>query len=219
MFLYHTFKDLGIEGIYDHEPLLKHYGFPDDEYWVGKKILDAGCASGFFSKYFAERGGDVTSIDINVDVINKIKQETGLKNINIVNADIYDTNYKNQFDFVFCGSLLMHAIYPMNLLNVIYKSLKPDGDFILCTGGIHNNESVMFVEPYLGRGKGVVENEIKTANESLWWLSPKAGINMLKTIGFKNIQCVDSFVLTSTPYGVSIGHNFSSLHHVWKSKK
>ena len=46
---YHTI-DLGngeiTDGIFDHRPLLKHYGFPES--LKGKRVLDIGCADGFF---------------------------------------------------------------------------------------------------------------------------------------------------------------------------
>lgn len=219
MFYYHTFKDLGILGIYDHEPLLPKYHFPEDGYWIGKKVFDVGCASGFFSKYFAERGADVTAIDINIEMINFIKEKTKLFNINTIEMDVFDVVFENKFDFVFCGSLLMHVIYPMKLLKIIHKSLKIDGLFILCSGGIISSDNVIRIEKNLGREKSLVEKEIKSSNESLWWLSPSAGNIMLSNTGFKNNKMVDSFNLTSTPYGIEMCHNYSSLHHVWNSNK
>jgi SAM-dependent methyltransferase len=212
MFYYHTFKDLNIQGIYDHEPNLSSFNFSDLK---NKDVLDVGCASGYFSKLFFEMGAkSVTSVDINTDVINLIKEKTGY-NINIIRKDLYDIDYINKFDFVFCGSLLMHVFYPMSLLKIIHTSLKDGGQFILSTGGIGGDEPYIRTEPYLGRGKGDVENEVKSANESIWWLSKKSGVNMMSTVGFKNIECNNSYMLSSTEYGKSIGHDYSSLHHIW----
>lgn len=216
MFYYHTFKDLNISGIYDHEPYISVFNFPNLK---NKNVLDVGCASGYFSKLFYEMGTEsVTSVDINVDVMNLIKERTGY-NINIVKKDLYDIDYHNQFDFVFCGSLLMHVFYPMTLLKVIHTSLKSDGQFILSTGGIEGDEPYIRTEPYLGRGKGDVESEVKSANESIWWISKKSGINMMNTIGFKNVEYKSSYQLKSTEYGISIGHNYDSLHHIWHGYK
>lgn len=53
---YHTI-DLGngliTPGQYDHRPLLKHYGLPDD--LTGKTVLDIGPAHGFFAFEFEKR--------------------------------------------------------------------------------------------------------------------------------------------------------------------
>jgi len=218
MFYYHTFKDLNIQGIYDHEPLLQYYHFPNDELLKGKKVLDVGCASGFFSKYFAERGANVVAIDINTSVTNMVKNRTKLE-MDIVEADVFSIDSIDTFDIVFCGSLLMHVIYPMELLKIINKALKPNGLFILCSGGIDSIDPVIRTERYLGRQKSAIEKDVNSANESLWWLSKSAGEIMLKNVGFDNVKYMDSFTLTSTEFGVKIGHNFSALHHVWHSTK
>lgn len=212
MIYYHTFKDLGIEGIYDYDPLLPHYHFPDNSYFQNKNILDVGCASGYFSKYFYERGANVTGLDISTHAAKDIKEKAKLDNWIIVEMDYFDMKFQNQFDFCFCGSLLMHSIYPMILLRNIYNALIENGEFILCTGGTHDNDPSMIVEKgYRFYGMG--------ACESMWWLSKKSGITMLENIGFKNVEYLDSFHLTSTPYGVSINENYSCLHHVWKANK
>ena len=107
----------------------------------------------------------------------------------------------------------------MSLLKIIHTSLKDGGKFTLSTGGIEGDEPYIRTEPYLGRGKGDVENEVKSANESIWWISKRSGINMMSTVGFKNVECNNSYVLSSTEYGKSIGHNYSSLHHIWHGYK
>jgi SAM-dependent methyltransferase len=216
MIYYHTFKDLNIKGIYDHEPHLSSFQFPD---LTNKSVLDVGCASGYFSKLFFERGASsVTSVDITTSVIDVIKQKTGY-NINIIKKDLYDIDFNNQFDFVFCGSLLMHSFYPMTLLKIVYNALNDGGQFVLSTGGIDGNEPYIRTEPYLGRSRGDVESEVKSANESIWWLSKKSGIDMLNTVGFRNVEYKSSYYLNSTEYGDSIGHNYSSLHHIWHAYK
>lgn len=216
MFYYHTFKDLNIKGIYDHDPFISNFNFPDLK---DKRVLDLGCASAYFSKLFYEKGAkSVTAIDINTDVAELVKEKTGYK-INIIKKDVYDIDYSNQFDFAFCGSLLMHSFYPVYLLKIIYNSLDLGGQFVLSTGGIDSDEPYIRTEPYLGRSRGDVESEVKSANESIWWLSRKSGINMLNTVGFKNVEYKSSYYLNSTEYGISIGHNYSSLHHIWHGYK
>src|SRR5262245_59022582 len=50
------------DGDYDMTQYLAHYGFPDDLH--GKRVLDVGRASGFFSFEFERRGADVTATEI-----------------------------------------------------------------------------------------------------------------------------------------------------------
>lgn len=219
MLIYHTFKDLNIQGIYDHDPLLKYYHLPLASEIKNKKVLDVGCASGYFSKYFSERGGIVTAIDICPESISYLKEKYSW-NIDIVSQDVLTMQYQNEYDIIFCGSLLMHIFDPILLLKNIYNALKPGGIFILCTGGINSNDPVIRVERYLGREKSPHEKEISSANESIWWLSQNAGNYLLHNVGFKNYSFYpDGFNLKTTSYGISIGHDFSALHYVWKASK
>src|SRR6266508_3546048 len=50
------------DGDYDMTQYLKYYRFPDD--LRGKRVLDVGRASGFFSFEFERRGADVTATEI-----------------------------------------------------------------------------------------------------------------------------------------------------------
>lgn len=222
MLYYHQFNDRKIDGIYDLEPLMPKYGIPEN--LAGKHVLDVGCASGYLSRHcLRSKAAHVTSVDINTDAWRQISSFPGEDwdwRLRIVSSDFYELRYDNEFDLVICGSLLMHALYPMELLNLIRRALKPGGLMILATSGIESPEPYIRVEPHLGREHvPKVEVEIRSSNQSLWWVSPRAMFNMLTSLGYQDSKHFSSFILQSTEYGVSIGHNFSTLHHVFHAVK
>src|SRR5690349_11667558 len=49
-------------GHYDHRPYLHYYGIPEN--LSGKKVIDIGAASGFFSFECERRGAQVTATDL-----------------------------------------------------------------------------------------------------------------------------------------------------------
>jgi tRNA (mo5U34)-methyltransferase len=145
---YHTI-DLGgglvTPGIFDHRPLLDHYGLPAD--LTGLSVLDAGAANGFFSFEFERRGAQrVLAIDlpmseqdqvVSVDETFRKDHEHDFESFHLEKfrlarrllgsqverreIDIYDLTPEKVgvFDIVFCGSVLMHLSDPFRALRAL----------------------------------------------------------------------------------------------------
>ncbi len=77
----------------------------------GKRILDAGCGSGFFSKYFCDRGMVVTALDFSDGALVMAKNMTQGR-AKIVKADLTSEkiveSLGEKFDVVFSDGLLEH---------------------------------------------------------------------------------------------------------------
>jgi len=77
----------------------------------GKSALDAGCGSGFFSKYFCDAGMDTISIDYSqeaLDLTQKATQNrTDVRKLNLVEPNIL-FEIKERFDVIFTDGLLEH---------------------------------------------------------------------------------------------------------------
>lgn len=159
---YHT-VDLGnglvTPGQYDHRPLLKHYGLPDD--LTGKTVLDIGPAHGFFAFEFEKRGAErVVTVELpqwsDHDASPNLRQQFDEENTDNSNKDwlhnalefaietknskverefynIYDVSPDSvgMFDIVFCGSLLIHLSDPLRALYAIRSVTKEMA--IICT--------------------------------------------------------------------------------------
>ncbi len=136
---YHTI-DFGngeiTDGIYDHRPLLKYYGFPES--LKGKKVLDVGCADGFFSFEFERRGADkVVALDTYKSDFFLLAKEKLNSKVEYCLMDVYNLSPEKvgYFDFVFCGTVLPHLSDPFRAL-VNIRSVIKKGEFI-CAAVIH----------------------------------------------------------------------------------
>jgi tRNA (mo5U34)-methyltransferase len=139
---YHT-VDLGggvvTQGLYDHRPYLDKYGFPEN--LSGKRVLDVGAASGFFSFEFERRGGTVVATDLprwmDHDFAPKyepdlepavaasylkdpflVAREARGSKVERREINVYDLSPETVgvFDLVFCGSVLLHLTDPVRAL-------------------------------------------------------------------------------------------------------
>ncbi|MCL2557849.1 MAG: class I SAM-dependent methyltransferase [Treponema sp.] len=102
----------------------------------GDSLLDIGCGPGLYTKLFAQRGLRVVGMDFSKNSLeyarrNDAKSEYLLQNYLLM-------NFKNVFDMITLIYCDYGALVPKercNLLNRIYKALKPGGHFLLdvCT--------------------------------------------------------------------------------------
>lgn len=101
----------------------------------GKKLLDLGCGPGIYSELFAERGFDVTGLDISERSINYAKESSFKKKLNIDYQlkSYLDMDYTEEFDIItliYCDFGVLNTEEREKLLKKIYKALKPGGILI-----------------------------------------------------------------------------------------
>jgi len=97
-----------------------------------KKILDVGCAGGWYTKYLLDNGADVLAIDANKKMVEITKKRTQNK-CDVIQADINNgLNFieTHSFDTVL-ASLVLHYIKDIGkVFHEINRILKKDGRII-----------------------------------------------------------------------------------------
>ena len=96
------------------------------------KLLDIGCAEGFFLEIAKKDGWEVFGIDISEYAIKALKKK-GIKGHlgNLKNAKFRN----NTFDAVTIFQTIEHDSNPVSLLKEIHRILKPGGMILLTTPG------------------------------------------------------------------------------------
>ena len=99
-------------------------------------ILDLGCGPGIYSEVFAQKGHEVTGVDISKNSINYGRNSAQTKGLDIgyINASYLELELqKEKYDLV----LLIYADFGVllpeeraMLLQKVYESLRPNGKFI-----------------------------------------------------------------------------------------
>lgn len=102
-----------------------------------RKLLDVGCGGGILAEAMAQRGADVTGIDMGeapLSVARLHALETGV-NINYrkIAAETLATEAAGQFDIVTCLEMLEHVPDPSSIINACAQLVKPGGDVYFST--------------------------------------------------------------------------------------
>ena len=105
-----------------------------------KKVLEVGCGTGQLSIFFSiGSNNEIVGFDPTIQSLILAKnfvEKNEIKNIEFVNADIFDDVLVNDyFDFIWCSGVLHHTKNPYKAFEIISKSLKNDGYILL---GLYN---------------------------------------------------------------------------------
>ena len=102
-----------------------------------KKVLDVGCGGGILSESLAQRGAEVTGIDMGdapLGVAKLHQLESGLSiNYQKSTAEDFAKNHENTFDIVTCLEMLEHVPDPSSVINACAKMVKPGGAVFFST--------------------------------------------------------------------------------------
>ena len=103
----------------------------------GKKILDAGCGTGYVSRILSQKGGIIYGCDNGIDMLKVAIDFENKLNLNIIytECNIEKTGYDNNFfDGIICIGVLMHLnlMGIQNFIEEAYRILKKRGKLIVC---------------------------------------------------------------------------------------
>lgn len=104
---------------------------------AGKNVVDVGCGGGILAESMAERGAQVTGIDLSEKALKVARLhllETGQRvDYQYVSAEEFATRHEGEFDAVTCMEMLEHVPDPASIVQACARLIKPDGWVFLST--------------------------------------------------------------------------------------
>jgi tRNA (mo5U34)-methyltransferase len=204
-------------GMYDHRPLVPHYGLPPDLH--GQRALDVGSADGFWAFELERRGAEVTSLDIETfsqtDFPRALQQiyaerpvnltfRRGLEiahrrlgsTVKLLNRPVYDLDPDEvgTFDFVHAGDILLHLRDPALALQRIRSVTR--GQCLLA-------DSFDPTLDALGAGYGLTRYQGGWSDATWWAPALSTLVQMVADAGFDDVEIVTTYNLP--PRGATRG--------------
>ncbi|WP_434353103.1 bifunctional 2-polyprenyl-6-hydroxyphenol methylase/3-demethylubiquinol 3-O-methyltransferase UbiG [Psychrobacter sp. HD31] len=106
---------------------------------TGKKVLDVGCGGGILATSMAQRGADVTGLDLgeeNLKAASLHAQNLGITDtLRYVHkpVEVLAGEQAQQYDVVTCMEMLEHVPDPASVVQACYDLVKPGGVCVLST--------------------------------------------------------------------------------------
>jgi len=103
----------------------------------GKRVLDLGCSTGFYTEYALEKGAEIAAVDASQKLIERLTNKIKSPKVKLHCADIGQPMpflKSSSFDVAIC-SLVMDYIKDWDaLLEELYRVLKKGGRVVISTG-------------------------------------------------------------------------------------
>lgn len=177
-----VFNGAGESGLNDYlnrkDTMVKVLGYDGRLFGIEKhvnkgKILDIGCAAGFFLDYARSKGWDACGIEISPWAREIAQLQLGL---NIFNKTLKELAFPdNHFDVITMYDVLEHTADPLSELQEVFRVLKPGGLLVLNLPNINsllariNKSNWLKLDP----------------PQHLYHFTPETISRMVNSVGFK----------------------------------
>lgn len=101
---------------------------------ASKSVSEVGPGSGVYLEALCSQFSNVTAVDIERDYLRPLQPlENKLKNLKLIEQDISDINWTQQFDVVLCSEVIEHVGDDVNFIKGLGRMTKSGGVLILST--------------------------------------------------------------------------------------
>jgi 2-polyprenyl-6-hydroxyphenyl methylase/3-demethylubiquinone-9 3-methyltransferase len=158
---------------------------------AGKRVVDLGCGGGILAEAMAQRGAQVTGIDLvetSLEVARLHRLESGVEvTYERATPEAYADGHPGAFDLVTCLEMLEHVPQPASVLRACARLVRPGGHVFLSTIN-RNPKSYLFailgaeyVLRLLPRGTHRYRGFIRPSELAAW--ARAAGIEVRDIVG------------------------------------
>lgn len=102
----------------------------------GKKVLDAGCGTGYGSNMLASRAQHVRGIDLSAEAIDYCRAHYARPNLEFVQMDVSQLASRSEFDVAVSFQVIEHLPDPGAFLELLKGAVVPGGVVMIATPNV-----------------------------------------------------------------------------------
>src|SRR3989338_7302464 len=91
------------------------------------KLLDVGAGNGLFLKFFKNKGFEVAGYELEMELVENIKKDPRLKEIDVRQGDITKMTGNETYDVVIASDVIEHISEDKKALQNLWSFVKPGG--------------------------------------------------------------------------------------------
>ncbi|MCL4338977.1 class I SAM-dependent methyltransferase [Patescibacteria group bacterium] len=181
-----------------------------DKIKTGSKVLDAGCASGYFARELKKKNCKVWGIDSDKNAIRQAKRYC----VDTFAADVETLSsipFRQKYDYILLLDVIEHLKNPNHILQTAKKYLNTKGEIIISTPNIAFLSSRLshFAGKFEYRDTGIMDNN------HIHFYTKKSLIDLIKRNGLK----LKTFDTASGFSQISwFGHYLNHIPKIWQYK-
>jgi len=143
-----------------------------------RKLLDAGCGTGHWSRFFAQLGYEVTGIDISDKMIESAKKRSPAQCV-FMRADVCELPFESKsFDVVAAMTTLEFVSSISKALDEMFRCLKPSGRALV---GTLNRNASLNIQRLAEKKQPYISGNLLTPDELAELLEPFGKVRMETT--------------------------------------
>lgn len=163
----------------------------------GSKVMDVGCATGFFAKELTKKKCEVWGVDGNEEAIKKAKKYTKkaiTRNFEVIKSLPFPKRY---FNYIVLMDVIEHLCFPEKILDVVKPHLKKGGKLIISVPNIAH--ASMRWSLLMGRYDYTYDTDGMLDNTHYHFYTKKGFEETLIKNGFKILKMLPTNGMTKVP--------------------
>jgi 2-polyprenyl-3-methyl-5-hydroxy-6-metoxy-1,4-benzoquinol methylase len=131
--------------VFARHTLTYEYAF---QFAEGKKVLDAGCGTGYGSNMLAARARHVTAIDLSTEALDYCRSHYTAPNLEFVQNDVRKLTFRGEFDVAVSFQVIEHLPDPGAFLETLKQAVVPGGIIVIATPNVRTPRTGAGANPF-----------------------------------------------------------------------